>query len=365
MRRCWVRLFPLTLVPSTAIWTLLPFSTTGLRTASLFSCGFAILILRIAHYHVGVRTASSPARALRAHILTRQTAEAVVWYTISSAIFLVVHVIVAPERSGLSMVAYTPARRAILNEKPIYFMCAALLSGVWQALMHRFFDEDRLDLSVMLPGADQIGLARKDSSGALAAIVDAAARAWLPPGAATAVYRITGALSAVLPSRLPDVLMAAFARSVVVVFSTFPAYFLVLRGPARSWALKLIRPFVSLPRSNAVPHGLPVDVLFMLRCAYAIFHLMFIWYVANQAFSTFMARPPLKNGQPLTADSKDANGSLLNGLRNKKLRFQVGRAVMLKVFVVPLSSNPPPPELCLVGAALHRRRPSGAPPRHL
>jgi len=284
-----------------------------------------VLILRIAHYHVGIRTASSPARGLAAHVFTRQTVESVFWYGLSSLAFVIVQLVAASERSGLNLVHYTTSRRAVLNEKPVYFFCAALAAGLWQALMHRIFDEDRLDLIGLLPNAKKTGLVRKDGPGVLTTMINVAVQKWLPADTAAAATQAAGSLAEILPSRVPDVLVAAFARSVVVAFVTFPAYFIVLRGPARAWALRLLRPFVNLSRSNAMPAGFPVDVTFMLRCAYYIFHLIVIWHVANRSFTAFMAQEPLKNGLPLTADSLDANGSLLNGLKSRKLRYQVGR----------------------------------------
>lgn len=49
----------------------------------------------------------------------------------------------------------------------------------------------------------------------------------------------------------------------------------------------------------------------------------FVWSSGNTAFSVFMVREPLKDGNPLTSESKDPNGSLLNGLKSKKLSIKV------------------------------------------
>ena len=39
-----------------------------------------------------------------------------------------------------------------------------------------------------------------------------------------------------------------------------------------------------------------------------------------------MAKAPLKNGQPLTFEAKDPNGSLLNGLKSKKPSIKVSKS---------------------------------------
>ncbi|MCJ1283842.1 hypothetical protein MMC26_003173 [Xylographa opegraphella] len=46
--------------------------------------------------------------------------------------------------------------------------------------------------------------------------------------------------------------------------------------------------------------------------------LLCLWEFSNAAFSAYVGQAPLKNGQPLTTDSRDPNGSLINGLKAKK-----------------------------------------------
>jgi nucleoporin NDC1 len=56
----------------------------------------------------------------------------------------------------------------------------------------------------------------------------------------------------------------------------------------------------------------------MLRSAVSGGFLVFLWQTTNLFFSTFISKEPLKRGQPLTADTKDPTGSLLDGLKAKK-----------------------------------------------
>jgi nucleoporin NDC1 len=53
------------------------------------------------------------------------------------------------------------------------------------------------------------------------------------------------------------------------------------------------------------------------------FLLIMLWEVGNTAFSAYVAQPPLKNDRPITYESKDPNGSLLTGLKGKKLQTRV------------------------------------------
>ena len=48
------------------------------------------------------------------------------------------------------------------------------------------------------------------------------------------------------------------------------------------------------------------------------FFLVLIFEASNVLFTAYVAREPLKKGQPFTAESKDPNGTLLLGLKQKK-----------------------------------------------
>lgn len=119
----------------------------------------------------------------------------------------------------------------------------------------------------------------------------------------------------------------AFVDSTKVAFLAFPAsivvYYFFLRSFAWSWAMMFLRPFYNMPRSNMLPSSWPLDVYLINRCICAGIGLGFIWAAGNRAFSVFMVKKPLKNDNPLTSDSKDPNGSLLNGLKSKKLSIKV------------------------------------------
>jgi nucleoporin NDC1 len=46
--------------------------------------------------------------------------------------------------------------------------------------------------------------------------------------------------------------------------------------------------------------------------------MIFLWDFSNFVFSLYVAQEPVKKDKPLTGDSPDPNGSLLNGLKSKK-----------------------------------------------
>lgn len=94
-------------------------------------------------------------------------------------------------------------------------------------------------------------------------------------------------------------------------------YFLFLRSIAWTMALKIGRSMFTLSK-QVKPSGLTDITTLMVRFAWSAFLLAVIWEVSNQAFTIFTAKEPLKKDQPLTTDSKDPNGSLINGLKAKK-----------------------------------------------
>ncbi|KAI4125390.1 MAG: hypothetical protein LQ338_004283 [Usnochroma carphineum] len=62
----------------------------------------------------------------------------------------------------------------------------------------------------------------------------------------------------------------------------------------------------------------PYHVTLIFRSFISGFCLLLLWQGANLAFSAYVAQEPLKRGQPLTQDSNDPNGSLINGLKSRK-----------------------------------------------
>jgi len=58
--------------------------------------------------------------------------------------------------------------------------------------------------------------------------------------------------------------------------------------------------------------------------------LVLLWEFVNKAFDVYIAQEPLKNNKPITSDSKDPNGTLLNGLKSKKETAKVCQSILKK-----------------------------------
>jgi len=116
----------------------------------------------------------------------------------------------------------------------------------------------------------------------------------------------------------PVVLRSAMARAVATSIMGPFIYALLVRPFAWPWSLYLARLFWSIPKDSAPPRFPPYHISLILRSATSGMLLLCLWDMSNAAFSAFVAQEPLKKGQPLTDDSRDPNGSLLNGLKSQK-----------------------------------------------
>lgn len=257
-----------------------------------FACGLAILILRIAHYHVGRRTVGAGYNTLRANLTKLSTYETVFWYMVSSSVFCQVFLSAMPASANLQWVVYLSGDRARVNERPVFLGVYLGYCALKQSIDHFKEDIDHLDL----------GAADRQSN----------------PGAVEASASLKRTLLH-FPARFAQATMQATWAFLPV----FPVYLLLIRSFAWSWALTILRPFYTMPKTNLPPASWPLDPFLFVRCILAGTLLFFIWSAGNTAFSIFMVKEPLKNGLPLTSESKDPNGSLLNGLKSKKLSIQV------------------------------------------
>jgi nucleoporin NDC1 len=104
--------------------------------------------------------------------------------------------------------------------------------------------------------------------------------------------------------------------SLTCLFGPF-FYFVVWRNLAWSLTFKIGRTLFFLPKSTR-PAGLTDPVSLIARFLWSSTLLVALWELSNRAFTIYTAQEPVKKDKPLTADSKDPNGSLLAGLKAKK-----------------------------------------------
>jgi nucleoporin NDC1 len=183
----------------------------------------------------------------------------------------------------------TPDR---LNERPIYLRSVFLLLALCQTAIHIYKDYSSVHLPVSAPTKTPTSDDRTHK---------------LQP--------ITMRIQNTMPSVLQR---CAITCGVIATTGPF-IYALFLRQTFWSWHLTFAKLIYSLPRSDARPAGYPPsNPQFMLRSLGVGFLLMLTWETTSLCFSTFLSQEPLKKEQPLSAGSRDQNGTLITGLKAKR-----------------------------------------------
>ncbi|KAI1760599.1 nucleoporin protein Ndc1-Nup [Hypoxylon sp. FL1150] len=271
-------------------WPWFPIGLPGIRTLAIFGSILPIIILRIAHSHMGLRTSNSPIDTIRRTAFSLATLETVITFAVSAWLFSQTYLFSIPADSNLGWITYYSGDRARLNERALFYTVNLIILGIVQGVIHISLDYDRMLLGRVKP--------RREG--------DANDR---PP---TGWEKFTEAA--------PAVVVRAGMLSMVVALVNYVVLYHFLRRWAWSWALSFFRIFYNLPKSNIPPSQAPWSLLMLGRSIWAGFLLCLLWYVADMAFRLQLGKEPLKNNQPLSAESKDPNGSLLNGLKSKKTR---------------------------------------------
>ncbi|ERS96580.1 hypothetical protein HMPREF1624_06787 [Sporothrix schenckii ATCC 58251] len=281
------------------LWAWFPLSGAGFRALVIFFCGLVIIILRIAQFHIGIRTSNSPFETFLYNAAKPKTVETVFSYCLAGWLYGQVFRWSAPESATLGWITHYQGDRARLNERALYLVVHVVCVGAVNAVLHLFWDSDRLLLGTARPAAASDGSNGGSSSAAA--------------GKSSQPYRS-------LLAQLPFLIISAFARAIVGLVTSVIVYNFFVRPIAWRFTLALFRPFFSLPKSSLPPSMKPYfsTWTYLPRCFQAGFLFTLLVVVGNAAFSLFLVNEPLKDGRPLTSDSKDPNGSLLNGLKSRK-----------------------------------------------
>ncbi|KAL8994239.1 MAG: hypothetical protein Q9169_005733 [Polycauliona sp. 2 TL-2023] len=164
--------------------------------------------------------------------------------------------------------------------------------GLIQTLLHLYFDYDQVHQT---PGHGRPESATKD----------------LPVAIFNPVEQFK--------SRVPKIARQIGIISVTASLSGPAFYSLTVRNLAWRtsvfWA-KLFR--YDIPHATTLSILPPYHYTLMFRSAVSGFFLLSLWRISNLAFDIYVAQAPLKRGQPLSQDSRDPNGVLINGLRSQK-----------------------------------------------
>ncbi|KAJ5570930.1 hypothetical protein N7535_004590 [Penicillium sp. DV-2018c] len=277
---------------SSFFWLWFPLGTCGIRTVLLFISSLTIFVLRVSQMHIGSRTASCSLGTLKSLSLF-QIAQTFAWYLFSAWWFTIIYVWSSSGDSNLELVKRgRPHERPTLNERPIYLHSFHAILACVQAVIHLYSDYDRVPVPIAERSA-------KSEDGRTHPV---------PP------------TSKHLQATLPKELATGAIRGLSVAAATVVLYPIFFRSFAWSWSLYFAKLSFSFPRSAVDPQSFVPSIFpyFFLRTLLPGVLLVLSWQTANLFYSVFMGKEPLKRGQPLTAEAKDPNGSLLNGLKARK-----------------------------------------------
>lgn len=281
------------------MWIWLPFGPTGIRTLLLFIPALTIYLLRIAHWHVGQRHTLTRAETFQKYFLRSNTLVTLAFYTFSAWLYSEVY---TWSRTGADRLNFTELGRAHerlkLNERPLYLRFLFMMLAVAQTSVHLWKDYDRIDVPAMQP--KKLG-------------EDATAEALVKRGPKPRI---------ILVKQLRPMFVTAASLSLFVTVSATTVYFFGARQLLWEYYYSFSRNFISLAKTSR-PTGLapfaPLVAKFVTEGAL----LVLLWEFVNKAFDVYIAQEPLKNNKPITSDSKDPNGTLLNGLKSKKETVKV------------------------------------------
>jgi len=287
----------LTTLSQTVFWSIFPLGSVGIRTILLFIPTMIVYILRVAQMHIGQRSTASPFDTFRKYAIRIDTLRTIMAYGLSSWVFCEVYIWT---RHTAARLDYTdPGKlheRVRLNERPIFLRSLFIFLAVAQAINHLWHDYDRIPI----PG----------------------------PTLKSSKENSKSTTRKPLYSHLMDKIPSILDKSVKIVAVAGVAgtllYYLGFRHLIWNWHYAFARHLVNVPKSFKPP-GIYGLLELIAKFAVEGMYLILLWEISNTLFDVLMAEEPLKKGKPITNDSKDPNGSLLNGLKAKrevpKVRF--------------------------------------------
>jgi nucleoporin NDC1 len=187
--------------------------------------------------------------------------------------------------------------RLKLNERPLYFRFLFVALAVAQTGVHLWKDYDRINIPAMQPKKlDELAAGSTVKKGPKPRLV--------------------------LLKQLQPMLITAAGLTLFVTISGTLCYFLGPRQLLWDYYYSFSRNFISLAKTSK-PTGLAPFAPLVAKFVVEGTLLVLLWEFANKAFDLYIAQEPLKNDKPITDDSKDPNGTLLNGLKAVKRAVKV------------------------------------------
>lgn len=275
------------------MWALFPIGPTGIRALLVFIPALIIYVLRVSQWHVGRRHTQTPLETARKYTLRWSTLATFAFYLTSAFVYSETYIWSRSPQDKLGFTDTTRAHeRPKLNERSFYVRGLFYFLAFVQTVLHLKDDYDAITVPGLKP--------RKDRDDTTPTVIRSAPKPRV-----------------VLLRKLPSILTTSLAVTVTSVVSGTILYYLGPRNFVWQYYYSFMRNVVSVSKASR-PSGLapflPLVFGFMVEGSL----LMFLWQFVNKAFDLYIATEPLKKDKPITSESQDPNGTLLNGLKSRK-----------------------------------------------
>ncbi|OCL02593.1 hypothetical protein AOQ84DRAFT_304447 [Glonium stellatum] len=271
-------------------WPWFPLGFAGVRTGLLCIASMVVYVLRVSQMHIGERTTNYSFETFFKYLFRLNTVLTLFWYTVSSWLFVETYIW---SQASYAKLGFTDSgrthERIRLNERPMFLRFMFLCLAVTQSAIHLYKDYDRVAFPVSK-------VQKKPNSTTEGSVIAPRNQIWAK-------------LKQLVPTSLIIMLSVLVGGNLL--------YFTFLRQAIWEWNYRFGRWIFSLAKTSR-PGANPALAELWARFIVEGFLLALLWQFTNTAFDAYFTQEPLKKGKPITDDSKDPNGSLLNGLKAKK-----------------------------------------------
>ena len=202
---------------------------------------------------------------------------------------------------GVELIWTRSWERKKLNERPIYLRSVFFMFAVAQTILHLYYDYDQVALPVKHTMEEPISPQPQG----------------LPTWFSTRVDILAPMFKWDFDNPANSILQNTVLRTLVISLSAPFLYSIFIRRMAWEWSFVFASLLWDVPVSplSFIPPHYPSLVYRSFSAGNLLF---FLWQSSIALFNAYVARQPIKKEQPLSSESKDSNGTLLNGLKSKK-----------------------------------------------
>lgn len=273
---------------SSFFWSVFPLGPAGLRAGLFWITSLVMFTVPLSTFKIGRRCTPSNWSAIKNLISNPLTPATIfLWHALSAFWFCQVFVYWSPPSQELAWVSKgdygSPDR---LNERPIYLFAFLQVLGLAHAVWYILEDKSSMSLPTKSLD-DRTGKAEDEA--------------------------ITTRIFAQAPIMIRDAALVSAVSTALTVLS----YSTLFRRPLWRFTIAFAKAFANMARSDAEPPNRFYIGAIILKATLIGCLLSMTWQLDNLLFKVFMVSAPVRNTLPLSASSKDPNGTLLNGLTRK------------------------------------------------